>query len=204
LGRVIIPLNRRPFVVKRLAKVSGLGADYIKKIFDRGYGCGDEFWSAVRDFDTGKLRPDQFYRRIKKMLKLCIGIDDFVEIWQTMLSVDERFVELLWRLKARGVRRGIISDLCIIHYYRVMELLPRDLFDNLFFSFMEKCLKRDSNGIVFERAIRAANLPPEKILFIDDIEINIETARGRGMRTFHYQDNFEEFVRHLNSLGVGV
>jgi len=133
-----------------------------------------------------------------------MSFDKFVEIWQMMMSIDRRFIELIKNVKAAGVRTGIISDLCLMHYNRAMQLLDRELFDICFFSFLENYLKAENDGVVFKRAIRAANFPPENILFVDDRTVNIEMAKKCGMKTFLYLRDFPMLRRYLKQYGLFI
>ena len=204
LGQVIIPIRNRAQIVNEFAKDSDFDADHIRRVFERDHETQGEFWSAVCRVDRGELYPIQFYEEIREILKLHISFDRFVEVWQMMLKVDERFIDLVKRLRTCGIRTGIISDLCLIHHRKEQELFSRDLFDICFLSFVEGCLKMDAKGVIFKRAIRAANLSPEQILFIDDTKGKIDAALKCNLRVFHYQDNFDEFVDFLTSLGINI
>ncbi len=204
LGWVIIPIEKDD-VAEELSECSELPLDRIKIILEHGYTNLDRrFWNIVEAFDRGKLYPVDFYWQVCEELRLKMSFRAFARIWQMMLGLDERFIDLIKKLRMQGVRTGIISDLCVIHYEKVMEILDRELFDICFFSFMEKCLKADPGGALFKRAVRAANLSPEQILFVDDREVNIEAAKQLGLKTSLYKNNFSALTRHMRRLGLGA
>jgi glucose-1-phosphatase len=199
LGHVIVPVGKEK-VAKLLAGYTPLGYDGLMKIFGHTYPEFEEkFWETVCEFDRGDIYPHEFFARVKKIIFLDdnLKLEAFIYAWQMMLSVDARFLRLIRSLRRAGIRCGIISDLCVVHFNRFREMMPQNFFDIRFFSFFEGILKRDNEGEVFLRAIRAANLPPHKILFIDDLPVNIEMAKKHGMRTFLYSGNFDGFVLHL-------
>lgn len=207
LGCVLIGVDK-DIVANELDPYSGLKRARINRIFSADYAIGGEyeFWRIVGEFDRGRLYPHQFYEKVCRALKLeDITFERFLEIWKMMLTVDIEMWGLANILRTRNmVRLGIISDLCVVHYNTVMNLLKRDAFDICFFSFLEGCLKRENNGVVFKRAIRAANVPADKILFIDDRGPNIKVAASCGLRVFHFKDNPKELKAYLESLGCDM
>ncbi|MFH1193811.1 MAG: hypothetical protein V1661_02350 [bacterium] len=206
LGHVIVPVGKEE-VAKLLAEHTPLGYDGLMKIFGHTYPEFEEkFWETVCEFDRGNIYPHEFFARVKKIISLDDNckLEDFIHAWQMMLSIDDRFLRLVKLLRRAGIRCGIISDLCIVHFNIFRKMFPQGLFDIRLFSFMEGFLKRDCGGVVFERAIRAANLPSDKILFIDDLPVNIEMANKFGMRTFSYSGNFHDFVLHLRNLKIKI
>jgi len=199
LGHVIVPVNKK-LVAEKLSGYTSLGYDGLMKIFGYQYPeFRGEFWETVCEFDRGNLYPHEFFAKIKPILYLSdnLSLKDFIYAWQLMISIDRRFLILIKELHEAGIRCGIISDLCVVHFNAFRQICPQDLFDIRFFSFQEGLLKRDCDGKVFQLPIRAANLPPHKILFTDDLPGNIEMAKDHGMRTFLYSDNFNDFVFYL-------
>lgn len=206
LGSVIVPV-RKDRVAALLAGYTPLGYEGLMKIFGHSYPEFEgEFWGTVCEFDRGNLYPHEFFDKVKKLISLDdnLSLGYFIYAWQMMLSIDGRFLKLIKSLRQAGVRCGIISDLCVVHFNAFRQMCPQDLFDIAFFSFKEGLLKRDNDGIVFKRAIRAANLPPDKILFIDDLPVNIKMAKKHGMRAFIYSGNFDDFVAHLKDLKIKI
>ena len=46
----------------------------------------------------------------------------------------------------------------------------------------------------YQQIAKIMNTAPEKILFIDDSESNIEAAKAAGIQTIHYQNN-QDFIK---------
>jgi len=210
LGWVIIPVDTES-VSFEFAKHSELPLSRIKEVLLHEYNKKDtEYCKLAHSFDKGLIYPEEFHKKICQTLKMKLDFEEFLKIWKMMVGLDNRFVKMNRNLQDSNIRTGIISDLSIVHYDKIMELLNRDAFDIRFFSFLEKCLKAENNGIVFKRAIKAANVPPENILFIDDREINIAMAKKHGMRTFHFYrertfshvDNFSELVKYFSNSNI--
>jgi len=100
-------------------------------------------------------------------------------------------------LKKEGIRSAILSDQS--DWLDVLE--ARDSFFHHFElilnSYHEGISKRDPR--CFTRAIAAAHLPPERILFVDDNRGHIVRAQNAGMRAYHFQEveDFLEFIRPI-------
>lgn len=205
LGWVLLPLKKKE-TAQKLSAVSALSSGVIYKIIvdDEIDGKYDKsFWNIVLDFDRGKIYPHEFYERVSERLLLTVGFDEFVKIWQSMLTVDQSMLAIIMELRKRGIRTGAISDLCHIHYKYFLELGLRDFFDILFISFLEERLKREDDGITFAKAIAAAgpNLSPRNILFTDDRPVNIAAAKRWGLST-HLFTTPAKFLKCLRRYGI--
>ncbi|PIR66717.1 MAG: hypothetical protein COU51_02450 [Parcubacteria group bacterium CG10_big_fil_rev_8_21_14_0_10_36_14] len=204
LGQVIIPVLRDSVAVA-LSRVSDLSLGRLKKIMRHGYTDKyRSFWDSVKAFDRGQIYPYEFYGQVKRRLRLTVGFKKFIKIWQMMLGLDDRFVRLIKALRAQGIRTGIISDLCIVHHDRFWQMMSREQFDITLFSFEYGVMKSDGDGVIFERAIQAANLPPSRVFFIDDRYVNVLAAVMCKLRVHYYENDFEVLEDHLRSLGVKI
>lgn len=63
------------------------------------------------------------------------------------------------------------------------------------YSFMVGSMKPEA--LIYEIAIKKSGFRPEEILFIDDLEINVQAARDLGINIIHYVD-FSSFGQELS------
>ena len=56
---------------------------------------------------------------------------------------------------------------------------------------------------IYRTALHVTQHEPDACVFIDDRELNVETAAALGIRTIHYQGP-EQLRRELESLGIAV
>lgn len=200
---MLLPLDKQK-TSDLLCKVSGLDRGELYNIIvrdnpDKYYD--KTFWDIVLAFDRGEIYPHEFYERVKERLRLKVSFGEFAKIWQSMLAVDQSLLAIIIELRKRGIRTGIISDLCLIHYNRFKELGLCDFFEIPFFSFLEGRLKWEDEGITFAKAIAAANLSSQNILFTDDRPINIAAAKRHGLLT-HLFTTPERFLKCLGRYGI--
>lgn len=206
LGRVLLSLDKEK-TARMLLAVSDLSWEKIHKILVEGNIDGEydrTFWDIVIAFDRGRIYPHEFHSEVSRVLKLHVGFDQFEKIWQSMLVVDQSLLSIIIELRKHGIRTGVISDLCPTHYNRFWELGLCDFFDiPPFFSFMEKRLKREEDGATFAKAVGAANLSPQNILFVDDRNVNILAAKRHGLLT-HLYTNPARFLKYLMRHGIKI
>ena len=111
---------------------------------------------------------------------------------------------VLERLYERGFTLGIISDAwpSLERKYRLLDL--RKYFKAFVISAQVGCCKPDKR--IFGRAIAELELPPEKLLFVDDDPHYVKEAIGLGMyvilmvRSGEPTDVDVEWVRNLEEI----
>ncbi len=211
LGNVLLPTEpNKEKSARYWAQFSKLSETEILNIFCHGgiLQNGDprvaEFWRLVNDFDRGDIVSYDMHLLVKDLLRLDIGFYDFVRGWEMIVEPDADFINFLYELQ--HLRLGIISNLCEIHVRHVRKMLPRRLFCSCLYSCVEGVSKPDRT--IFLRAIKGMGLLPGRILFVDDIKINVEAAESAGMRGYHYdihsglnqKQRLEKFKQYLKSL----
>ena len=73
------------------------------------------------------------------------------------------------------------------------------LLDRYYFSDEIGCVKPEKE--IFEYVISDLNVPPDRIAFFDDTQINVEGARRAGMNAFE-TDGIDSLEAQLQLLGV--
>lgn len=91
--------------------------------------------------------------------------------------------EVVEALKESGHGIYILSNASLRLPQCYREVMPRwDLYDGVFFSAEEKCLK--PQPLIYEKFFERFGLNPADCFFIDDLEPNIEGARACGMEGY--------------------
>jgi len=60
---------------------------------------------------------------------------------------------------------------------------------------------RKPDSAIYRQALDISQRVPEECIFIDDRQLNIESARRLGMRTIHFQ-NAEQLAKDLMHEGI--
>jgi putative hydrolase of the HAD superfamily len=110
----------------------------------------------------------------------CTGsLDDALRAW-TAIAVDSDLVDLITSIRASGMPCHLATNQEPYRARHMTEKLNyRAVFDRLFFSCELGCSKPDPR--YFRTILDALNLPPDTVLFIDDMEPNIAAARAIGI-----------------------
>ena len=174
-----------------MAREQGLDAHMILQVAKRvvyesgfvlGWGTEAAFWATMRK-DSGLSGVDaELTRRV---------LDAFVlRLWM---------IERVRQWRAQGYLTGILSDQ--MHWLDLLD--ERDHlfhhFDHVFNSYYLGKGKRDPT--LFHDIAERLALAPDRILFVDDLQSNVERARDAGWKTIQYMDraSFEEAIELLLS-----
>ena len=156
----------------------------MKAVYDSGFvlghGTATDFWALLRKRTGLKGDDDCLTNRIFAGFQ--------IRHWM---------IELVRRLRTRGYVTGILSD----QTHWLNELDKRDHFfrefDHIYNSYYLAKGKRDPS--LFTDVINDLGLQPAEVLFIDDNEKNVQTAREMGLRAILYVDH-ERFVSELEDI----
>lgn len=145
------------------------------EIWRRWLGCP---W--VRSFERGQCSAEDFGRGMVESWSMPVTPEDFLEafaLWPKGLLPGAR--ELVEATAAR-TRIACLSNTNSIHTERQWTEFGIDsLFDGLYFSHEMGRVKPDAEA--FDFAIDALDCPRERVLFLDDNQINVDGARAAGL-----------------------
>lgn len=157
------------------------------------------FSSSVREYESGKISTEAFGEAVVHEFAMDIDPVEYCEEFRMWPS--EKFSgvnELLLRLKVR-MSLASLSNTNELHWDRVVDEMEFiHLFDYNFPSHKTGLLKPDREA--FLNVSEQTGIPPEKILFFDDNEPNVQGARSAGLDAVK-TDGFNELVRYFENSG---
>jgi putative hydrolase of the HAD superfamily len=173
-----------------------------------GESSEDELWRRwlecpwVRRFERGHCDADSFSRGVVDSWSMSIEPEVFLEAfasWPRGLLPGAR--ELV-RSISTASRVGCLSNTNALHADRHWtEFGIADLFEDRFLSHEMGLVKPDLAA--FEYVIEALGCPAQRILFLDDNQINVEGARAAGLRSERTQ-GIDEARSILASIGLSA
>jgi len=198
-GNVIIDIDI-PGAIDRIAAFRS--PKVSEETYDR------ELRKLVRKYEVDAISTDLFINGILKYADVSVQARDVIVAWNSMLvSLPEYRLTMLERLKDRfGL--FMLSNTNYLHIEWVHEYLRTThhiedfesrFFDVVYYSHLIKARKPDSKA--FEYVIEDAMITPEKTLFIDDNEANIETASDLGFQTL-LSPSDKDVAEDLKLLGL--
>lgn len=198
LGQVIVDLNRESSILA-FQKIFNANADEIDKIYSH---------ENASLFELGKISDEEFFSRLpKQFLTVALETEIVSAAWDAMISnITLESINILKELKQKlpiyALSNTNISHIKAInrilaHQHKIKDI--RELFNKVYFSYELNLNKPDKK--IFEYVLKENNLIPEKTLFIDDIDENIQAAKELGLQTLHLTEK-SRLGNELRALGL--
>ena len=158
----------------------------------------DEFvralWKNRLRYDAGQ-HPGEYWRDAAALMNRTLDdamIEEMIrreiDFWSRF---DDRVLNWIDRLRAAGVRTGILSNLPIPLGGRLRSNGLLKHFDHVTFSSELGCTKPERR--IYEHAVEGLAIAPEEALFLDDRHENVAGAREAGLHSELYT-TWEDFL----------
>ena len=145
----------------------------------------ERYWKYRSDFDRDRFTLDEYWQLVtgerNPPIAALVSLD--LAGWS---RVDQEIIRWARSLKERGLKLAILSNMSTPTY----EALQQDerwptCFDHYIISGVLKVNKPDR--AIYEHLIAASKTDPSGILFIDDLEHNVQAAKAAGMHAIRYR-----------------
>jgi len=133
-----------------------------------------------------------------------LDYDGFVPIWNEIFTLSEknRTVNYIASLLKKDYKLAVLSNINALHYrYIKNNFSVFNNFDNVFTSFEMKAKKPDPE--IYQKALGALGVSPEKAFYTDDRPELIEKARELGIKSFVFT-GAEKLSQDLKSIGINI
>jgi HAD superfamily hydrolase (TIGR01509 family) len=132
-------------------------------------------------FEMGEASAEDFLGVVNAKLGKSYTFDQFRKAWLSILpNVIPGSPDLINQL-SREYRLMLLSNTNELHLRRSVEILPAlKRFERLFVSYEIGLIKPDRG--IYQYVLDHVDVPAQRILFIDDLEKNIQAAREVGMQ----------------------
>ena len=189
LGNVLCTVDELT-PTKKLVELSGLDPDQVHE-----FAFGHE---AKLLFESGKISFAQHAHEAMTSLGIDLSIAEFTSIYDNALIPSTDMFPLVARI-AESHRIALVSNTSEPHWKSAKRFLPfSDLLDLVIVSYAVESMKPDA--AFYQALLDQTDVPAAKILFIDDLEVNIDGVRSAGMvgHQFTSQTNLERALATLN------
>lgn len=179
LGAVIININ--PELTAKAMKNLGFND------FEKSYSLFKQT-DIFDKLEKGLINADYLRNELRKHVKNEITDQSFDKAWgEMLLDFPKERINLLKEL-GRKYNIYLLSNTNAIHYKQYTQAFIdqygfefNSLFVKAYYSFQIGMRKPDVD--IFEFALSDSKLLPEDTLFIDDLKVNIESAKSTGLQT---------------------
>jgi len=169
---------------------SKIGHPSFEKYFTHHYQ--DDFF---KNFEKGLVKPEELIASISKEIGKEISLKDIEAAWCAMLlDTPPTRLEILKKLREK-FKIFILSNTNSIHVNYYENLLKKkykidfpSIFHKVYYSFELGMRKPDIE--IFEFVLTDSKLDAQSTLFIDDTEINIQSADAVGMQALYLTSDY--------------
>ena len=176
----VLCLKPMPEQIERVAAIFGISGGHFMKLYERNrreYDRGDlnaeRYWFSFADEAGVGLRADQI-----PLLR-----DWDVEMWS---NTDPLMIDWLKAVHLIGVRTALLSNMpndMIAHVRNSFSWIS--YFDCMIFSHEERLTKPEA--AIYERCIEELGTSPNRTLFVDDRDVNVQAAQNLGIQAIRFE-----------------
>ena len=167
---------------------------------------GDDGAHPLYQLEKGELTEAEFLRKLADALEPMLGhrpeLHRFRDIYFDALHPNEPMIGLMREAKDSGHRMGLLTNNVREWEPLWRSMLPVDeIFEVVVDSGFVGCRKPERE--IYDRTLERLGGPsPEACLFIDDTDVNCDTARELGMTSVHYRSNEQAIGEVRQALGL--
>ena len=153
----------------------------------------------IRFFDTGRIGPEDFYRKAVQKLQANVERDTFFRMYSDVFSLNPPVLDLLNRLK-KQYKLILLSNTDVERFGFIKRKFPEIFFfDAYVLSYEVGYMKPHPR--IYKEALLKARSRAEECVFVDDLPENIEGARNAGMNAILYKP-YTDLEAELEKMNV--
>jgi glucose-1-phosphatase len=161
-------------VLRRWAELAGVAPEALAPRFRHG--------PAYEAHERGEIEAAAYYASLREDLGLDLDDAALEDGWNAVfVEPIAPTVELVRRLAPR-LPQYLFSNTNATHHARWSQLYGNDLAPLRGHFVSHRMGRRKPEIAAFEQVAREIGVPPERVLFFDDLPANVEAARAAGMQ----------------------
>ena len=155
-------------------------------------------------FEEGKLKPQEFFLKVKEALNLKLDYLKFIPIWNEIffLSEKNRCVYNLAKILKSHYIIALLSNINILHFdYLKKKFSVFDAFHQIITSF--EIGFRKPHPLIYKKTLEILKVAARDVAYTDDRLELIEKAGELGIKSFHFQ-GIEKLKADFLSIGINL
>ena len=182
--------------------------DYFSVQYQKEFGVSNDvmlpfFKGRFNDCLIGKADLKEELKSLLNDWKWQGTVDELLDYWfKAEHYIDERIVAEIERLRKNGIKcyLGTKQEKHRTHYLK-KDMGFNEIFDKIYSSAEIGFKKPDKKffEFIYDDLNKTGGIRPEEIMFWDDEEININSAKELGWQGYLYT-NFEEFHKIISQI----
>jgi epoxide hydrolase-like predicted phosphatase len=173
----------------------GLPPDAVRERFRTDATARD----LLAQLEVAALDTDEFERRFAALLG--VAPERLIARLFGAVKPDADMLGAVAAARAAGVRTGLISN-----SWGAGEVYERERLDGLFDVVLisGEIGLRKPDPAIYRLAAEQIGLPPERLVFVDDLPANLKAARAMGIVTVRHRDAASTIAELERALGVSL
>ena len=158
--------------------------------------------AAYEAFERDELSVGEYLGHVRERLQLQGDDDELAADFNDLyLGADAAVVDLLWRLRRRGVRLVALTNTNRLHHRAWSRRFGAELevFEAIHCSH-DLCARKPERA-AFERVLDAEGLTPSATVFVDDLPAHVEAATALGLQGIVFT-GAADLARDLAAIGL--
>ena len=152
-----------------------------------GYTGENGIFELLSKYKLSMRADEEFesiYDQMAKDFDFKVSYDYFKKVYKEIFDKIDYYPDVAEYERSLGTRCyiGILSNLTPFDKERLDKQVNLDKYDYSFLSFEMRCRKPDRE--IYEKIMKVVPFEPKDILFIDDKQVNLDTAKEFGWNTF--------------------
>jgi len=179
LGNVLVKVNKK-MALQEFSRLTGFPVPRLLSFLES---------KIEKDFELGLISTREYIRKVEEFFGVGVKLDveTLFSIWDKCFELDEMVLSIVGGLNGE-VTKGVRKKWEIF-----------DNFDYLFFSYEIGYAKPDRR--IYQFVAEKLGVVPEQVIFIDDLEENVSSAKEFGFVT-HLFENWGKLLNFLRNHGV--
>lgn len=156
-----------------------------------------EYWQRL---DEGTLTHGEWITLAKKRLPEHLHplLTEIADTWYYRLPEIKGMAELVKKLKSRGIKLYLLSNISNAFAAHIDDFPLLSLFDGIICSAVYQTAKPESK--IYEILIDTYKLATSGCLFVDDREDNLDAAAKFGIHTYLFDGDADKLSQYLDTV----
>lgn len=175
---------------REILKITGLSARQLNKIFDL-------HWPDLKE---GRKDTSSFWDEVYKKSKNNIPRGTLEKLYASCVKINKPVLQLAKNLKEKGFDLAILTNESREWMnFKIKKFQLNEIFNKIYCSAFIGVVK--PNIKAFKYVLKNLNISPSEVIFIDNQENNVFTARKLGIKSILFK-NVKLLKEELSLLGI--
>ena len=188
LGGVIVPWVG----IEALQELSGFTRNRVLELFSNNL--------ILKQYEIGKCDDHTFAEELNSIFQLGLDLEATKTLWNSWVKAPYSNTETVIQSLRATYKTACLSNTNSLHWDHLHTVMDMErYFDIKLASHILNLAK--PGAAIYEAAINALGVAPEKVIFFDDTAINVEAASNAGLQALHV-DRAIGVIPKLKEIGL--